>query len=502
MAPYSELEHTPYGMKVLTVESFAKPLSRFSDCSVFAQENDLEKWMGHYEAVIGRDAGIQQLEIVTNGAVEISGRGFVGNFRANYKPDAGPVPTRVVDVQTREVREYAGEKYAIASYVWRQWEIENVVEIACEMAKRHGIPSVWIDTKCIYQGDDEASMLDKERQIPLMGDYYAGATVTYVLVPKIYYEIYVRSLDRDIIFCPANTVGWEKITRALLDSVWMRRVWTAQEAYRSKNAVCLMEGGIIQASSLALVATIRIERRKFGISNWYPEGDCVLISGSFIGGDRVRDATGFSTLHRFRSDEDLKDFTAMWDQNTSREATIEIDRIYGLLGMTSVGKMVPISYNTTIEEKIKELAANGLLSMASLLTENVSESENMSWWGSRIKADQAEFDTLSQERLSSAENGMPTVFGTLISIKEDNIRPGGVTVREGSYVYTGKDMEDADVEIGDYLAIGISSHTKTCFVPGITTESDIWLRNGRARVLLNVQGTIEPLGDMKMWHIG
>lgn len=502
MAAYSELERAPFGMMALTVESFGRPLSRFSDCSVSAQEDDLEGWMEHYEVTISQDAGVKQLELVTNGTIETSGRGSTGNFRHYYRPDAGPVPSRVIDVQTRQVRAYAGEKYAIVSYVWRQWDVESVVELACEMARRHGIPGVWIDAKCIYQGDDETSRADKERQIPLMGDYYAGATVTYVLVPEIFFEPYVCPLDRDTVYCIADTVGWEKIIAGVLGSVWMSRIWTAQEAYRSKNAVFLMEGGIIHAPSLAMVAAMRMGGRKFGVSNWCPEGDSVLISGSSIQENGVKDATGFATLHRFRSDRDLKDFTEMWDQHSNRQATIDMDRIYGLLGMTSVGKLVSVNYKTTIKEKIRELAANGLLSMTSLLTDQVSQSDRMSWWGSRILGSQAEFNALSHERLSLADNGMPVVIANVICIRDNNMRQGGVTLRKGSSFYIGMVMEeDLGVETGDYLAVGIAPG-RTCLIPGREAGLGIWQRTGRARVLLNTQGNIGKLEEMKTWHIG
>jgi hypothetical protein len=117
----------------------------------------------------------------------------------------------------------------------------------------------WLDVVCMPQDKQDEINLE----IPFMGDYYAGAGLTFVLSDEIYpmSDNFSRwnSIMDDIINNERNLTGDEvKFVTNLGDNLliptdaWFTRVWTLQEAVLSRVLVLVDKKGSISNLSLFL----------------------------------------------------------------------------------------------------------------------------------------------------------------------------------------------------------------------------------------------------------
>ena len=235
-------------------------------------------------------------------------------------------PTRLLNVQDYKIINSIPGKslpYAIVSYAWSNispTKFLNKNEIIGKNINNflinNGIKYLWVDEKCVFQDD----LLDKQKEIPKMRDYYIGSTVCIILLNDIDLELDLeKSIKNNEFYIENNYLipkikndnnicthkYFQKILNHISKSVWMHRIWTIQEVILPINCIIFVGKYRIPLDDLFWATKSCI--------NKYNKLQLII-----------------DIKAKNNPDLDIREIDKLIK---NREATVEEDRIYGLLGI-------------------------------------------------------------------------------------------------------------------------------------------------------------------------
>ncbi|KDR86144.1 hypothetical protein GALMADRAFT_235381 [Galerina marginata CBS 339.88] len=254
-----------------------------------------------------------------------------------------------------QVHEYIAVSYVWDSLkVWKEWcgrEVtEQALKIAERLSKNTTLP-LWIDALCIPQNDD---LSVKMAELAKMSDIYRGATLVLCLLPEVSLEA-----STTVAICNAlmdnecytslqgvdiygsfmfATLGEHTSLRTLFGGRWWERAWTFQEAVL--NLQTFLVGNDEQSIPIHSVFRLAdpIQRRAATI------GPLVPTMG--------KPASFWDSVSKM-TDAPMPVGDAMscvW----RRDASIEHDMVYSLLGVCSISLVKP-DYNLPLREVLMQL---------------------------------------------------------------------------------------------------------------------------------------------------
>ncbi|RFU80061.1 het domain [Trichoderma arundinaceum] len=273
----------------------------------------------------------------------------------------------VYDHETNSVRAMKlGESYVALSYVWAEAKdgtLQRAVQRMCEETK---VTVFWIDQFCINQ----RCLTHKEEQIPQMGEIYSNAAYVACLLPHVSAVLPADVREATMVMHRQKFSQATATFRAQVKaSAWFTRVWTWQEgllAYSSKFVTSndILEGwlvdNILNATRLgrcgyvshlpALPASTNVQSLSVTVSS-----DTQLLpmrTASDAASRELRARWGVS-----------RTFTLMGAVMATRKrmATVELDQLYGLLGMVDGGERMTVRYTSTMEDLLTEALQNGMV---------------------------------------------------------------------------------------------------------------------------------------------
>lgn len=274
------------------------------------------------------------------------------------------------------------EGYVAVSHVWGDqkmylasqfgitgvdWEIPlsdpNKVSRFINAMKNHKMKYCWWDIFCMPQGEDRQWEVNLE--IPLMGDYYNGAKMTFVLSDiKHYVSRLTEVLDElnDINKGENKLLNIEGLNLNMFEEKWFTRIWTYQEAVLSKEIILVdVEGTCNNLSNVI--------EKVLSLSGAYRN-----ILGKIIGpfGDTL--ASLSNSIENYR--DGACDLADVISSSVERESFKVEDRFYGALGILGY-KDFPVDYNVYMYELycriIKHAHSKGDISWMSINTEDISD---------------------------------------------------------------------------------------------------------------------------------
>jgi len=197
----------------------------------------------------------------------------------------------------------------------------------------------WWDILCMPQ--DRQNVINQE--IPLMGDYYAGADMTFVLSDQEYNASKNLKTWLDITWTTAmenrsltlEEHEWmSNCKENLLDiskDQWFNRVWTLQEASLSKKLILMGTNHVYIMLSEIIVP----------ISRAMDKGDMRIT-------EQFRDVHKF-VIMGFNCAENLRYLATIMQAIISRDCYRPQDRFYGVLGVLGY-KDFPVDYDISMDD--------------------------------------------------------------------------------------------------------------------------------------------------------
>jgi hypothetical protein len=286
----------------------------------------------------------------------------------------------VQSVQYTVMRPQQPVRYAAVSYAWAQWK--TVDDMLCRLKglmKASGLEYCWIDQQCI----DQNSEADKAAEIRRMGNYYAQAAITYVMVPE-WSVTFTWELDG---FCMSHWQAARAVEEVgnLEKTKWARRVWTLQEASLSGRTVFVGRNVIKSAAELAVACELD------GLTHavWYrgEDGESYVraefenahggASSPVIATQILRDKVILTNTEDAKTEYEYLD--DVWRLSGERKCSKVEDRVYGMLGLVRHGYAVTAEYGIGFEEAVRRAAAAGLVSSRILMANINSQIPGRSW---------------------------------------------------------------------------------------------------------------------------
>ena len=153
------------------------------------------------------------------------------------------------ELVTMSLGEAVEAGYTTWSHTWDResnlengsWHLGNETEISSQrpiefnsvektknmlsISRSLGIRYTWMDYVCILQ-TGEGSAEDKERSVPMMGEYYRLSRTTFVYVDAVPYDLPREIFQRQYM-----------VSQAVKNSKWRTRIWTFQEEAVSSDLV-------------------------------------------------------------------------------------------------------------------------------------------------------------------------------------------------------------------------------------------------------------------------
>lgn len=280
----------------------------------------------------------------------------------------------VYDHETHTVRAMRrGESYVALSYVWSEAEgstLQRAVERVCGETK---VTVFWIDQFCINQ----RCLAHKEEQIPKMGEVYSEATHVACLLPQVTAVLPAEVREPSMVMPRREYAQATATFRAQVKaSAWFTRVWTWQEGLLANSSKFVTGNDILEGW---LVDNILNATRlgRCGYVSHLP----ALPASSNIQSLSVAVSSDTQLLEvRTSDDAASREMRARWGAPRTftlmgavmatrrRRATVQLDQLYGLLGMVEGGGRVTVRYtNTTMEDVLTEALENGMMT-AEVLT--------------------------------------------------------------------------------------------------------------------------------------
>ncbi|KAH7335634.1 hypothetical protein BKA66DRAFT_479957, partial [Pyrenochaeta sp. MPI-SDFR-AT-0127] len=235
--------------------------------------------------------------------VEKKGMGVKGNITL--------IDLQRNELVTMSLGEAVEAGYTTWSHTWESnlenvsWHLGNETEISSQrlivfnsvektknmlsISRSLGIRYTWMDYVCILQ-TGEGSTEDKERSIPMMGEYYRLSRTTFVYVDAVPYDLPREIFKRQYI-----------VSQAVKNSKWRTRIWTFQEEAFSSDLVIVGKRHLI-----------------------------------FDYQSDLQDTREGSSPYNFKS---------IMTMARTRECTLPQDYVYGTLSLLPYGKELKIDYS-------------------------------------------------------------------------------------------------------------------------------------------------------------
>ncbi|KAK1996355.1 hypothetical protein LX36DRAFT_701672 [Colletotrichum falcatum] len=153
----------------------------------------------------------------------LSSNGLDGVTRTILCKRDEQAPLRLYNIAEDRVEGLSGRvAYAALSYVWGQWTTDGLKRELRDLSIFSGIRYAWVDAWCINQDNKQ----DKETEIPKMGSYYGGASLTLALLPDYDppWALTRRGLEHPVMpsGLGCQLERWRKVEAALSANVVLR----------------------------------------------------------------------------------------------------------------------------------------------------------------------------------------------------------------------------------------------------------------------------------------
>ncbi|KAL5050737.1 hypothetical protein BDW71DRAFT_105463 [Aspergillus fruticulosus] len=311
--------------------------------------------------------------VVTTEAPRV--HGSVIRFAQSDKPDGSSInPLRLIQVRTRDVLATQGlerKRYAAISYTWSQVSKEELLESATSWAMELGYEYIWIDQYCI----DQSNRQEKNAEIKRMRDYYKNATQVLVLLPD------VTSLARfdvvsanHLIHVDAALNASRDVLRQFTSCLWLKRVWTFQEAWVARQCVLctreqMLDGTAIDAligmlkyatadrPRLMCIASRLIASPVVANPNIVVWDGCLRPRQTFVGSI---EKSIFLSRHDEHEPRRLT-LVQAWEASSGRDTENEEDRVYALLSSVEGGDRVKVNRGRPLLEVIQDCVEAGIV---------------------------------------------------------------------------------------------------------------------------------------------
>ncbi|KAE9582012.1 hypothetical protein CGCF415_v004412 [Colletotrichum fructicola] len=348
------------------------------------------------------------------------------------------LPTRLLCLTTGEVvTGMVRGRYAIISYCWQQWpESSSLIETVSDVLEGTGIDHVWIDQRCIEQGN----MKDKAREVPRMGDYYKRAALCVALIPEVASLGTMWSWTQ-----PENAMeqifdGAATATR-VVDSVWGSRVWTFQEAILSERLLIFNGMGVVSKADVE--RGLMLMRRREALTNRVIGKselffDLATLEDVYHNTSPAGTATGTLFMEGLpeRQEIRLKHLPIIWHSAGIRACSVVEDHVYGYLSLCSDGGQLPVQYGVGLEKVLVQVLSYGSMD-ASILSGNPSGAPGASWQPEVLTAQgQTRLGRLHpldrQQHLVLAPDGSASVRGLAcrVEVTEEELGEAVISVQK------------------------------------------------------------------------
>ncbi|RDH29009.1 TPR-like protein [Aspergillus welwitschiae] len=193
----------------------------------------------------------------------------------------------------------------------------------------------WIDAICI----DQSSISERNHQVNMMRDIYAGATLTVVWLGQGFdsSDLAIRYIANPGLPAKGTTSSLEKALQSLLEQPYWSRIWIVQELMLAKDVIFYCGTNSFtwhQLASLRQKIKTHVARHdSFGISK------C-------IGSVMVAQKTLWDNLPQDDPHLPLSELLITYGRHKSSDVR---DRVYALLGLSSENS-IQADYNLSVED--------------------------------------------------------------------------------------------------------------------------------------------------------
>jgi hypothetical protein len=299
--------------------------------------------------------------------------------RSNYEamPRPTSAPRRLIRTSDGEVIQHARiEKYACLSYVWRQWELENILPYVLRLCRNENIQWLWVDQLCIDQNNE----VEKSIEVAHMGDYYSGAAITLALVPELQEAPGLDELKRGDRMTIKDAMRLPNVAGTIARAVWSTRVWTFQEGFLSRN-LCIV--GTVQTVN-AQVAVWRgnLGCQKYGFK-WAELSGQMTTNDIYTGNGFLKEICvqwdGYARRLSCFGGWQFLDIGDAWRLTSKRRCQDERDRVYGLLGCIKGGPNIRVDYTQGVEILLETIIDANMGEVEILATNSISPDKDRCW---------------------------------------------------------------------------------------------------------------------------
>jgi hypothetical protein len=308
---------------------------------------------------------------------------FVGRIdafsRSNYEamPQPTSSPRRLIRTSNGEVVEHppAG-KYGCLSYVWRQWEIDNVLPSILQLSRNAGIEWLWVDQLCI----DQENETEKSIEVGRMGDYYSGAAITLALVPELEEASGLDELKRGDRMTIQDAIKLPNVAGTIARAAWSTRVWTFQEAVLSRNLCIVGTMQTVNAQVAAWRGSLGDHQHGF---KWAELSGEITTNDFYTGNGFLKEVyvqwDGYGRGLSCQGGWRLFDIGDAWRLTSKRKCLDERDRVYGLLGCIKEGTSVRIDYTQGVKTLLQALIDANMGEVEILATNSICPYKGSCW---------------------------------------------------------------------------------------------------------------------------
>ncbi|KAK2778504.1 het domain protein [Colletotrichum kahawae] len=366
---------------------------------------------------------------------------------------------KLLDLEHDEVVDAHGQPYVALSYVWGQWKPELMAAVRTTVARE--CKHLWMDQRCIDQSCGE----HKGQQIPTMREKYRVAQTTLAVIPEIQ-----RQLPRDLL---ETDRPWDKeyfrehvmeLEAQLMSSQWMGRVWTWQEAMASSCLEFLTGAG--QVLSASKVATLISFEHNSPVTR-YAIMDPVHVATGTVSLPVSITSEGMSMYNTGYSACDTTEHakwmgTEAWSREITvgaafratahREAALENDILYGVLGLIDPLNTLKVDYTVSLADVLAGLAASAGVDTDILLSRRSSKEEGRCWMPETKQTANCVGSSLHMKAVSKGHLSPRGSFMCKVPVMKVAGRKGDtVWTDKGQLLSVERGMAKDGVYAGDYV---------------------------------------------------
>jgi hypothetical protein len=213
--------------------------------------------------------------------------------------------------------------------------------------KYHGKKYCWWDILCMPQDNQD----EINQEIPLMGDYYAGAEITLVLSTAEYNisddfwelcKLLDRCEDEERDFTSDEYMWIASCKSPMIDfskEQWFTRIWTLQETVLSKNTIFACKNGSYLNLTNLLYLTSKLDSMldMYSYKIFYKSVLCMKFLCKIMDRDYTK-----------------MDMKSVMSLSLGREYTRSPDKFYGIFGILGYKDFV-VDYNLTPNDLAKKI---------------------------------------------------------------------------------------------------------------------------------------------------